>query len=154
MGAYLGAFEGTMAASWPLLLPFSVTFGSGGVSLCYRHLLSLAIITNSTSPCPPEPAELSGRSGRIATFIIFFSFSFHRLIFQEALSLLYRKAERGVECKGVWGGGTGATVHEPSRFFFSFLDRSFSMQGYQGVWPIIGMQIAADGVPQQKKGTG
>lgn len=54
----------------------------------------------------------------------------------------------------------GATVHEPSRFFvsflsfFFFLDRSFSMQGYQGVWPIIGMQIAADGVPQQKKRTG
>lgn len=39
-------------------------------------------------------------------------------------------------------------------FFFLFLDRSFSMQGYQGVWPIIGMQIAADGVPQQKKRTG
>lgn len=38
--------------------------------------------------------------------------------------------------------------------FFFFLDRSFSMQGYQGVWPIIGMQIAADGVPQQKKRTG
>lgn len=37
---------------------------------------------------------------------------------------------------------------------FFFLDRSFSMQGYQGVWPIIGMQIAADGVPQQKKRTG
>lgn len=58
------------------------------------------------------------------------------------------------------GGGVeiGATVHMPSRFFVSFfspfLDRSFSMQGYQGVWPIIGMQIAADGVPQQKKRTG
>lgn len=60
-----------------------------------------------------------------------------------------------------WGGEIGATVHTslPRFFFFVFaffffLDRSFSMQGYQGVWPIIGMQIAADGVPQQKKRTG
>lgn len=59
-----------------------------------------------------------------------------------------------------WGGEIGATVHTSlPRFFFRFrffffLDRSFSMQGYQGVWPIIGMQIAADGIPQQKKRTG
>lgn len=62
-----------------------------------------------------------------------------------------------------WGGEIGATVHTSlprffffvfAFFFFFFLDRSFSMQGYQGVWPIIGMQIAADGVPQQKKRTG
>lgn len=38
-------------------------------------------------------------------------------------------------------------------YFFRILDRSFSVQGYQGAWPIIGMQIAADGVPQQKKRT-
>lgn len=57
-------------------------------------------------------------------------------------------------------GEIGATVHEPfslfrfSLFFFSLPDRSFSMPGYQGVWPIIGMQIAADGVPQPKKRAG
>lgn len=43
----------------------------------------------------------------------FFPFSFHRLIFQEGLSLLYRRAERGIEsrvgvgCRGVGGCGRG-----------------------------------------------
>lgn len=54
---------------------------------------------------------------------------------------------------GDWGYSAQAFSFFPPLPFF-FLDRSFSMQGYQGVWPIIGMQIAADGVPLQKKRTG
>ena len=73
------------------------------------------------------------------------------------------RGRRGKEGGGLGWRDWGYSAHKPSslfffffrfRFFFFFLDRSFSMQGYQGVWPIIGMQIAADGVPQQKKRTG
>ncbi|KAM7388713.1 hypothetical protein PAMP_024870 [Pampus punctatissimus] len=46
------------------------------------------------------------------------------------VTAIQESGERGMECKGKGG------------------------EGYQGVWPIIGMQIAADGVPQQKKRTG
>lgn len=35
-GSVPGSVKSMMAASWPLLLPFSVTF-KGRVSLCYRH---------------------------------------------------------------------------------------------------------------------
>lgn len=59
-------------------LALSVTF-RGRVSLCYHPPLP-GNYHKLHFPCPPEPRELSGRSGRIATFIIFF-FSFHRLIF-------------------------------------------------------------------------
>lgn len=82
-GAYLGALkkkkkkkhDGCFMTA-PLAL--SVTF-RGRVSLCYRPPLP-GNYHKLHFPCPPEPRELSGRSGRIATFIIFF-FSFHRLIF-------------------------------------------------------------------------
>lgn len=92
-------------------------------------------------PCPPEPKELSGRSGRIVTFIIFFPFSFHRLIFQEGLSLLYRRAERGIEskvgvgCRGVGGcgGGLGLQCKRLLTFsIFFFLTDHFPCRGIRG----------------------
>lgn len=91
-------------------------------------------------PCPPEPKELSGRSGRMVTFIIFFPFSFHRLIFQEGLSLLYRKAERGIESKagvgcgrvGGYGGDWAYSVKGFSHFLFFFLTDHFPCRGIRG----------------------
>lgn len=120
-----------MVVLWPLLMPFSGTF-NGGVSLCYHPPSQPPSLPGNYHklhfPCPPEPKELSGRSGRIVTFIIFSPFSFHRLIFQEGLSLLYRRAERGIEskvgagCRGVGGcGGDWAySVKGFSHFLFFF----------------------------------
>lgn len=68
-------YDGCFMTGPPAL---SVTF-RGRVSLCYRPPLP-GNYHKLHFPCPPEPRELSGQSGRIATFIIFF-FSFHRLIF-------------------------------------------------------------------------
>lgn len=156
-----------MVAVWPLLVPFSGTF-NGRVSLCY-HPPSLpntlpAWQLSQTLLLLPSGAQRTERPGwenSNIDNIFFFSFSVHRLIFQEGLSLLYGKAERGIEskvgvgCRGVGGcGDMGLQCKSLLTFSIFFFLTDHFHAGYQGVWPIIGMQIAADGVPQQKKRTG
>lgn len=166
-GAYLGA----KTAWWSLCDRSSCPLVEHSMEECLFVITPLPSQTPSLPgnyhklyfSCPPEPKELSGQGGRIVTLIIFFFFSFsvHRLIFQEGLSLLYGKAERGIEskvgvgCRGVGGcGDMGLQCKSLLTFSIFFFLTDHFHAGYQGVWPIIGMQIAADGVPQQKKRTG